>query len=259
MATAIQLSERPAIEYPDSDGLPMSDNTVQYEWIVTIKGGVDALFLDDPKVFVAGNLLWYPVEGDPTIRIGPDVLVAFGRPKGDRGSYKQWEEGNLAPQVIFEILSPGNRPGEMDRKFQFYQQYGVEEYYIYDPDDGSLQGWWRVGDHLEEIPQMAGFVSPRLGIQFDPGEGPKNLRIFGPGGTPFLTFAEWVKKSKTDQRRADEERQRADAANQHAAEERQRADAANQRVEEQTRLAVAERQRAERLAARLRELGIEPE
>jgi len=64
---------------------------------------------------------------------------------------------------------------------------------------------------------MAGFVSPRLGIHFDPGEGPDNLRIFGPNGTPFLTFAEWVKKSETEQRRA------------------------------------------ERLAARLRELGIEPE
>ncbi|MFI5456800.1 MAG: Uma2 family endonuclease [Isosphaerales bacterium] len=224
MTTAIQLSERTVIEYPDSDGLPMAENTPQFRWIVTITGGLDALFLDDPNVFVAGDLLWYPVEGEPTIRIGPDVLVAFGRPKGDRGSYKQWEEGNLAPQVIFEILSPGNRPGEMDRKFQFYQQYGVEEYYIYDPDDGSLEGWRRVGDQLKEIPQMAGFVSPRLGIHFHPGEGPDNLRILGPDGTPFLTFAEWVKKSKADERRADE------------------AD-----------------QRAERLAARLRELGIEPD
>jgi len=238
MTTAIQRSERPAIEYPDSDGLPMAEDTLQFRWIVTITGGVDALFLDNPNVFVAGDLLWYPVEGEPTIRIGPDVLVAFGRPKGDRGSYKQWEEGNLAPQVIFEILSPGNRPGEMDRKFQFYQQYGVEEYYVYDPDDGSLEGWLRAGDQLKEVPQMAGFVSPRIGIRFEPGEGPDNLRILGPNGTPFLTYAELFKKSETEQRRAD---------------------LADQRVEEQTRLAEAERQRAERLAARLRELGIEPD
>ncbi len=216
----------------------MAENTVQYEWIVTIKGGVDSLFADDPNVFVAGDLLWYPVEGDPITRIAPDVLVAFGRPKGDRGSYKQWEEGNLPPQVVFEILSPGNRPAEMGRKFQFYQRFGVEEYYIYDPNDGFLQGWRRVGEHLEEVPRMAGFVSPRLGIRFAPGEGPKNLRIFGPDGMPFLTFADWVEKSKTDQRRAHEERRRAD-------EERRRADEASLR--------------AERLAARLRELGVEPE
>ena len=231
MTTAIELSERTAIEYPDSDGLPMAENTVQYEWIVTIKGGVDSLFADAPNVFVAGDLLWYPVEGDPITRIAPDVLVAFGRPKGDRGSYKQWEEQNVPPQVVFEILSPGNRPAEMGRKFQFYQRFGVEEYYIYDPDDGFLQGWRRVGDHLADVPQMAGFVSPRLGIRFDPGEGPQNLRIFGPDGMPFLTFADWVKKSKAEQRRADEERQRADEGS----------------------------QRADRLTTRLRELGIEPD
>jgi hypothetical protein len=112
MTTAIQIAERPAIEYPDSDGLPMSDNTRQFKWIGTIMWGLDAIFLDDPNVFVAGDLLWYAVEGEPTIRIGPDILIAFNRPKGYRGSYKQWEEGNQAPQVVFEILSPGNRPDD---------------------------------------------------------------------------------------------------------------------------------------------------
>jgi hypothetical protein len=63
MTTTIQFSERPAIEYPDSDGLPMADNTVQYEWIVTIKGGVDALFIDDSNVFVAGDFVVVPRRG----------------------------------------------------------------------------------------------------------------------------------------------------------------------------------------------------
>ena len=31
-----------AIVYPDSDGKPMSDNTLQFQWIVTIQGGIDA-------------------------------------------------------------------------------------------------------------------------------------------------------------------------------------------------------------------------
>ena len=128
MTTSTQLSERPAIEYPESDGLPMADNTLQFRWISTIMWGLDALFLHDANVFVAGNLLWYPVKGEPTIRIGPDVLVALGRPRGERRSYKQWEEGNLAPQVVFEVLSPGNRPGAMGEKLQFYELYGVEEY-----------------------------------------------------------------------------------------------------------------------------------
>jgi Uma2 family endonuclease len=93
--------------YPDSDGEPMADNTLQYEWIVTLKGNLDELLEDD---FVAGNILWYPVEGQPKTRIGPDVLIALGRPKGYRGSYKTWCEDGVVPQVVFEVLSPGNRP-----------------------------------------------------------------------------------------------------------------------------------------------------
>ncbi len=231
MATATELSRRPTIEYPDSDGMPMADNTLQYEWIVTIKGGLDAILLDNPDVFVAGDLLWYSVEGQPTIRSAPDVMVAFGRPKGYRGSYKQWEEGNIAPQVVFEILSPGNRHRDMIRKFEFYQRYGVDEYYVYDPDHGPLEGWLRAGDRLEEVPEMAGFVSPRLEIRFDPGDCADNLRIYGPDGSRFLTFTEWVEKSKADEQRAEAERKRAEVAE----------------------------LRSERLAARLRELGVEPE
>ena len=43
-------------------------------------------------------------------------MVVFGRSKGDRGSYQQWKEDNIPPQVAFEILSPGNRPGKMAEK-----------------------------------------------------------------------------------------------------------------------------------------------
>ena len=50
---------------------------------------------------------------------------------------------------------------------------------------------------------MAGYVSPRLGIRFDPGDGPDNLRIFGPDGARFLTFDELGEKSKAEERRAD--------------------------------------------------------
>src|SRR5436305_13821165 len=114
------------IVYPDSDGMTMADNTLQYAWIVTIMGNLDALFANDPNVFVAGDNLIYPVKGDNKIRQAPDVYVAFGRPKGHRGSYKVWEEGGTFPQVVFEVLSPGNRFAEMARKFVFYETYGAE-------------------------------------------------------------------------------------------------------------------------------------
>jgi Uma2 family endonuclease len=124
---AQEIPTATTIVYPESDGQPMADNTKQFEWIVFLKKNLDVLFADNPNVFVAGDLLWYPVKGMPQRRIAPDGMVVFGRLKGDRGSYQQWEEGNIAPQVVFEILSPGNRAGEMSRKLLFYDRHGVEE------------------------------------------------------------------------------------------------------------------------------------
>jgi len=222
------IRRKPEIEYPDSDGLPMSDNTLQFQWIVTLQGGLDALFRDDPDVFVAGDLLWYPVEGDNTVRAAPDVMVVFGRPKGYRGSYKQWEEDGIAPQVVFEVLSPNNRVGEMVAKFQFYDRFGVEEYYLFDPDRIDLSGWIRRGDDLIALDQADGWTSPRLGVRFDLSSG--DLQVFGPDGRPFATYVELVAQREQERQRAQQEHLRAQQ----------------------------EHLRAERLAAQLRALGVEP-
>ena len=231
MSTAIIPSQRSEIEYPDSDGQPMSDNTLQFEWIVTIKEGLEAQFRTEPLVFVGGDLLWYPLEGKPKVRTAPDVMVVFGRPKGYRGSYKQWEEAGIAPQVVFEVLSPGNRPGDLIRMFKFYDKHGVDEFYLYDPESGALEGWLRGAPGLDDIADMNGHISPKLAIRFEPGEGPDNLKIFAPDGRRFLTYVELFEEREAERQRADAEQRRADA----------------------------EQRRAERLAARLRELGEVPD
>lgn len=195
--------------YPDSDGKPMSDNTKQFRWIVIIQQNLEWLFADNPNVFVAGDLLWYPVEGSNQIRIGPDVLVALSRPKGDRGSYQQWKEGNIAPQVVFEVLSPGNRLTEMNKKQVFYDRYGVEEYYLYDPDKNDLSGWLRSGDaaRLDVIEPMNNWVSPRLRIRFDMSE--EELQIIRPDGERFASYVEIAQLLKETEARAEQAEARA--------------------------------------------------
>jgi Uma2 family endonuclease len=215
-------TKKPDVVYPESDGKPMAENTEQFEWIVTIEGGLEAMFRDNPDVFVAGDLLWYPVEGDSTTCTAPDAMVAFGRPKGFRGSYQQWLEGNIPPQVVFEVLSPSNRHADHIRKFNFYQDHGVEEYYVYDPDRSTLEGWQRKGQRLREIPQMHGWVSPRLGIRFELQGG--ELRIYKPNGERFATYVELEAMREQANRERDEARQE-----------------------------------VERLRARMRELGIDPD
>jgi hypothetical protein len=49
-----------AFLYPDSDGKPMAENTLQYAWIVRLVSNLKWL-LKDRVAFVAGDLLWYPV------------------------------------------------------------------------------------------------------------------------------------------------------------------------------------------------------
>ncbi len=231
--------------YLDSDGQPMAENTLQFQWIVTIKEGLEAFFRDRSDVFVAGDLLWYPVEGQPEIRRAPDALVVFGRPKGFRGSYIQHLEDGIAPQVVFEVLSPGNSDLEMAEKRSFYETYGVEEYYQYDPEPASanLQGWIRQGDGLVLIEAIQGWQSPRLGLRF--ALAGSDLMLERPDGTVFESVQQW------DLDRM-EQRQRAEEAEQRIEQERARADQADQRAEQ-------ERERADRLAAQLRQLGIDPD
>ena len=208
--------------YPESDGKPMAENTEQFNWIVLLVENLKALFADDPNVFVAGDLLWYPVQGRVDISLAPDAMVVFGRPRGYRGCYKQWEEDGMAPQVVFEVLSPNNTALEMLDKFNAYSRYGVEEYFLYDPEKKEFRAWLRRGNSLEPVPNTEGLESPRLKVRF--WLDADGLKIEKPDGTQFETHIELLK----------------------------------QLAREREQLA-RERERASRLANKLRSLGVDPD
>ena len=75
----VQSPSVPQVLYPDSDGQPMADNTIQYCWIVRLVSNLKRL-LKDQTAFVAGDLLWYPVqvETPPAPAQAPDVMVVLG-------------------------------------------------------------------------------------------------------------------------------------------------------------------------------------
>jgi hypothetical protein len=172
--------------------------------------------------------------------------VAFGRPPGYRGSYKQWEEGGVAPQVVFEVLSPSNTREEMQDKFEWYEKYGVREYYLIDPYKNHVLGWAHRNDRLQPVYPIDDFRSPLLGIRFEEnGE----VKIFAPDGREFRTREERVAEIQEELRKTatafEEERER-------AIEERKRADDATVR-------AGQEQAAKEALMAKLRELGMNPD
>lgn len=210
------------IIYPESDGEPMADNMKQAEWMVMLFGNLSALL----DCFVGMNNFWFPVEGEPEVRLAPDVYVAFGRPKGYRGSYRQWEENGVPVTVVFEVLSPSNRGAEMEHKYTFYEEHGVEEYYIYDPDRNYLEAYVRKGTVFRRHWSLETFVSPRMGIRFDLSGD--EMVVYYPNGEPFKTI---------EQLRAERDREAA---------ERQQAETARQQAEQR---ATQAEQRAARMAA----------
>lgn len=105
--------------------------------IVTLKRELDDRFRDDPDVLVAANLPWYPLEGDDGSRLLPALMVVFGRPKGDRDAYRQWEEAGKAPQVVFEVLP---LDGRVERRLRRFERLGVEEYYVFDAASDEMTG-----------------------------------------------------------------------------------------------------------------------
>lgn len=224
-----------AIEYPETDGKPMAETDVHAHLMMELRAALEAYFRADPTVYVSGNLLLYYEEGNPRKSVAPDVFVVRGVANHERRIYFLWQEGQ-APSVIFEISSRGTYKEDLQRKWQLYHQLGVAEYYLYDPEYDYLKEGltaYRPGDEGEyvEVPVKGGVIhSPALGLDIvDTGE---TLRLRDPQTGQFLpTRAELQAAQQIAEDRA---------------------------AQAEDRAAQAEDQAA-RLAAKLRELGIDPE
>ena len=124
----------------------------------------------------------------------------------------------------------------MGRKLLFYQRYGVEEYYLYDPQKNSLTGWVRSEEWLGEISSINGWVSPRLGIRFELSSD--TFQLYRPDGQPFADYIQIQQQLETVSAQLEQERQ------------------AKETVSAQLE---QERERAKRLEQLLREAGIDPD
>ena len=70
----------------------------------------------------------------------PDVCVVCDLSKLD-------DKGCLgAPDIVIEILSPGNNKKELANKYEAYEEGGVKEYWIADPREKSVQVYQRIND-----------------------------------------------------------------------------------------------------------------
>jgi Uma2 family endonuclease len=189
MAVA-DLKTPAAIRYPETDGKPMGETDIHIAQIIDLLFALTRYFREDPRVYVAADLLLYYVEGDPKEFVVPDVFVVRGVPKGERRIYKLWEEGR-APDVVFEITSASTRREDLGTKRVLYADLGVKEYFVFDPTGEDLRPPLRAfrlsGSEYQPLKEPV--FSEVLGLELQIVD--KHLRLFDPRtGKRLLTPAE---------------------------------------------------------------------
>lgn len=235
------LSPVMTVVYPETDGLPMAETDFQRKPLTYAVDALDIYFANRPEVYVSGNLFIYYEEGNPQAVVAPDVFVVMGTTKGDRRTYRLWEEPK-GPDFVLEITSRRTRQEDQETKPLTYAALGVQEYVQYDPTgdylDPPLQGArlvagqytpWVATEHPDGTLVLRSAV---LGLELRL-QG-SQLRFYDPAtGQKLLSHQE------------------ADAAYRMTEQARQHAEQARQHAEDQRRQEVALRQAAE---ARIAEL-----
>ena len=180
----------------------------------------------------------------------PDVLVSVGvespadlHPKEHR-AYFFWLYGK-SPDVVVEIVS-NKEGGELDRKMRGYAYHGVPYYVVFDPEGFIQEPALRAFqlDHSEREPRYLPLAQPvfpsaQLGLaewdgEFEGKTGRWLRWVDGEGKLIPLG----VERAEREKARADKEKARAEMEKSRAEMEKTRADA---------------------LAAKLRELGVDPD
>ncbi|PSF38725.1 hypothetical protein C7H19_04265 [Aphanothece hegewaldii CCALA 016] len=223
------------------DGEPMESNRHRIAMNTLIQSAEIALS-SRVDFFVGGNMFVYFSSTQARNRDfrGPDFFVVLNvNPRVDRQGWVVWEENGRYPDVIIELMSSSTADSDIGIKKDIYEEvFRTPDYYVFDPfDENSLKGWHLDSNqgYQEIIPNERGWLwCSRLELW---------LGIWS--GAVSRDQAAWL-------RFYDLQGNLIPLPEELAVRERQRAEEATQRAEN-------ERLRAERLAARLRELGENPD
>ncbi len=227
--------------FPPSDlysDEPTVETELHLEQIMLLIKCLKWLWKDRYDFYAAGNLTIYysPHQKKSEYFRGPDFFVVLGTERKTRKSWVVWEEDGKYPNFILEILSPSTANTDKEYKKEIYQNtFRTPDYFWFDPYTLEFAGFYLTNGKYQPLePNEKGHLwSEQLGLYLGINQG--LLRYFTPAGelvpTPEETAAEETRKTAIQAQRAEKESQRAEW----------------------------EARRAERLAAKLRELNIDPD
>ncbi|MFN6500661.1 MAG: Uma2 family endonuclease [Nostoc sp. DedQUE01] len=227
---------------------------------------LDWWWRDLNNFFCAGNITIYysPRQRKSSDFRGPDFFVVSDTERKPRDSWVVWQEDGKYPNLIIELLSDSTAAVDQGLKKQIYQDiFRTPEYFWFGPKNLEFAGFILVGGTYQPIePNPQGLLwSQQLSLYL--GVYEQKLRYFTAEGVLIPTPEEVAEQEKQyaeqEKQRAEQEKQRAEQEKQRAEQEKQRAEQEKQRAEQEKQRAEQEKQRADRLAAKLRELNIDPE
>jgi len=210
------------------------------------------------RAFVSSNsAIFYPGEKNP---LGPDVYVVNGGEDRGQGYWYVEAEGNLYPTLIIEMLSQSTEEHDRGYKMRIYQDvFRTPDYFLFESSTGGVECYQlKRGVYRRSHSDRRGHFRC-LSLELSVGVVNWQLRWFDKRGKLLPEYQELRERADRAELCAAVERERADRAELNVAVERDRADQQRQQAEYEHQRAEHERSRAERLAARLRELGIDEE
>ncbi|BAZ85065.1 Uma2 family endonuclease [Dolichospermum compactum] len=229
------------IIFPPSDlysDEPPVETELHLEQIMILIKSLKWLWKERTDFYAVGNLSIYysPHQKKSKDVRGPDFFVVLGTERKTRKSWVVWEENGKYPNLIVEILSPTTAKTDRETKKELYQDiFRTPEYFWFDPYSLEFAGFYLIHGKYQVVePNENGHLwSQELGLYLGIDRG--LLRYFTSAG--YLV--------PTPEESAEFEAQRATIEAQRAAIEAQRATMFDEK--------------AQRLAAKLRELNIDPD
>ena len=215
------------IIYPSSDGEPLAE-TQQHVLAILMSLALLRLYLQEQQAVVFADQYLYYIEGNSRARVAPDVMVVFDIEKRLYPNYKIWE-GKQTPAIIFEVTSAGTKETDWNFKKTLYEQLGVTEYWLFDP----------YGEWITE--QLQGYRVNEDGVYKPIRDNCSEVLQLKLQAEAYLIG--FYRLDNGEKLLTPEELYSANLA-------------ANQRVEQETQRAEQEKARADRLAEKLRQLGV---
>jgi hypothetical protein len=198
------------------------------------------------QIYLSAELpVYYPAEA----MFAPDLIAVRDVEVHERNSWIVSQE-RKGIDFALEIRVLGRARKDLEVNVERYARLGISEYFAFDVVTGRLLGWQLPAGGANRyelvVPQAGRWPSRVLELDLAVDEG--RLRFYT-GSAPLLDARELIDKLSS----------MVDQAVRRAEEEARRAEEEARRAEDEARRAEDEARRADRLAARLRELGVDPD